>query len=76
MPHGLTDWAGSRIARKHSDAIGLAARGYQARHDGLATDVTGGEQDWDMATGWQIIDDRVVDIVQPCTWADCGARCR
>jgi len=33
--------------------------------DALAIDVTGGEQDWDMATWQRIIDDRVVDVVQP-----------
>lgn len=33
--------------------------------DALAIDVTGGEQDWDMATWQRIIDERVVDIVQP-----------
>jgi L-alanine-DL-glutamate epimerase-like enolase superfamily enzyme len=33
--------------------------------DALAIDVTGGEQDWDLATWGQMIDQRVVDIVQP-----------
>jgi L-alanine-DL-glutamate epimerase-like enolase superfamily enzyme len=33
--------------------------------DALAIDVTGGEQDWDMATWERIIEGRVVDIVQP-----------
>jgi L-alanine-DL-glutamate epimerase-like enolase superfamily enzyme len=33
--------------------------------DALAIDVTGGEQDWDLATWARMIDDRVVDIVQP-----------
>jgi L-alanine-DL-glutamate epimerase-like enolase superfamily enzyme len=33
--------------------------------DALAIDVTGGEQDWDMATWAQIIEGGVVDIVQP-----------
>jgi L-alanine-DL-glutamate epimerase-like enolase superfamily enzyme len=31
----------------------------------LALDVTGGEQDWDLATWRRMIDERVVDIVQP-----------
>ena len=33
--------------------------------DALAIDVTGGEQDWDLATWARMIDERVVDIVQP-----------
>ena len=33
--------------------------------DALTIDVTGGEQDWDLATWARMIDDRVVDIVQP-----------
>ena len=33
--------------------------------DALAIDVTGGEQDWDMATWERIIEGRVVDILQP-----------
>ncbi len=33
--------------------------------DALELDVTGGEQDWDLATWARIIDQRVVDIVQP-----------
>ncbi len=47
--------------------------------DALAIDVTGGEQDWDLATWQRMIEGRVVDIVQPdvmymggiavpCTW--------
>jgi L-alanine-DL-glutamate epimerase-like enolase superfamily enzyme len=31
----------------------------------LALDVTGGEQDWDLATWRRMIEERVVDIVQP-----------
>jgi L-alanine-DL-glutamate epimerase-like enolase superfamily enzyme len=33
--------------------------------DALDLDVTGGEQDWDLATWERMIDQRVVDIVQP-----------
>lgn len=33
--------------------------------DALALDVTGGEQDWDLATWQRMIDLRAVDIVQP-----------
>ncbi|HEY4974875.1 MAG TPA: mandelate racemase/muconate lactonizing enzyme family protein, partial [Steroidobacteraceae bacterium] len=33
--------------------------------DALALDVTGGEQDWDLATWRRMIDMRAVDIVQP-----------
>lgn len=33
--------------------------------DALAVDVTGGEQDWDLATWARMIDMRAVDIVQP-----------
>jgi L-alanine-DL-glutamate epimerase-like enolase superfamily enzyme len=33
--------------------------------DALTIDVTGGEQDWDLATWERMIDERVVDIVQP-----------
>ncbi len=33
--------------------------------DALALDVTGGEQDWDLATWRRMIGERVVDIVQP-----------
>ncbi|MBU3738949.1 MAG: mandelate racemase/muconate lactonizing enzyme family protein, partial [Rhodoferax sp.] len=33
--------------------------------EALSLDVTGGEQDWDLATWKRMIDDRVVDIVQP-----------
>ena len=33
--------------------------------DALALDVTGGEQDWDLATWQRMIDERVVDVVQP-----------
>ena len=33
--------------------------------DALTIDVTGGEQDWDLATWARMIDERVVDIVQP-----------
>jgi L-alanine-DL-glutamate epimerase-like enolase superfamily enzyme len=33
--------------------------------DALALDVTGGEQDWDLATWRRMIDTRTVDIVQP-----------
>lgn len=33
--------------------------------DALAIDVTGGEQDWDLATWQRMIDGRVVDVVQP-----------
>jgi L-alanine-DL-glutamate epimerase-like enolase superfamily enzyme len=33
--------------------------------DALAIDVTGGEQDWDLATWERMIDMRVVDVVQP-----------
>jgi L-alanine-DL-glutamate epimerase-like enolase superfamily enzyme len=33
--------------------------------EALAIDVTGGEQDWDMATWQRMIDEHVVDIVQP-----------
>lgn len=33
--------------------------------DALSIDVTGGEQDWDLATWAQMIDMRAVDIVQP-----------
>jgi len=33
--------------------------------DALALDVTGGEQDWDLATWARMIDMRAVDIVQP-----------
>jgi L-alanine-DL-glutamate epimerase-like enolase superfamily enzyme len=33
--------------------------------DALDIDVTGGEQDWDLATWERMIDQRVVDIVQP-----------
>lgn len=33
--------------------------------EALAIDVTGGEQDWDMATWTRMIDMRAVDIVQP-----------
>jgi L-alanine-DL-glutamate epimerase-like enolase superfamily enzyme len=33
--------------------------------DALAIDVTGGEQDWDLATWQRMIDMRAVDIVQP-----------
>lgn len=33
--------------------------------DALSIDVTGGEQDWDLATWKRMIDMRVVDIVQP-----------
>jgi L-alanine-DL-glutamate epimerase-like enolase superfamily enzyme len=33
--------------------------------DALAIDVAGGEQDWDLATWARMIDERVVDIVQP-----------
>lgn len=33
--------------------------------EALSLDVTGGEQDWDLATWARMIDQRVVDIVQP-----------
>ena len=33
--------------------------------DALAIDVTGGEQDWDLATWQRMIDMRAVDVVQP-----------
>lgn len=33
--------------------------------DALTIDITGGEQDWDLATWARMIDERVVDIVQP-----------
>jgi L-alanine-DL-glutamate epimerase-like enolase superfamily enzyme len=33
--------------------------------DALCIDVTGGEQDWDLATWERMINERVVDIVQP-----------
>lgn len=33
--------------------------------DALSIDVTGGEQDWDLATWARMIDERVVDVVQP-----------
>ena len=33
--------------------------------DALSSDVTGGEQDWDLAAWTRMIDERVVDIVQP-----------
>jgi L-alanine-DL-glutamate epimerase-like enolase superfamily enzyme len=33
--------------------------------DALPIDVTGGEQDWDLATWARMIDTRVVDVVQP-----------
>jgi len=33
--------------------------------DALSIDVTGGEQDWDLATWSRMIDERVVDVVQP-----------
>jgi L-alanine-DL-glutamate epimerase-like enolase superfamily enzyme len=33
--------------------------------DALTIDVTGGEQDWDLATWERMIDARVVDVVQP-----------
>jgi L-alanine-DL-glutamate epimerase-like enolase superfamily enzyme len=33
--------------------------------DALAIDVTGGEQDWDLATWQRMIDMRTVDVVQP-----------
>jgi len=33
--------------------------------DALAVDVTGGEQDWDLATWRRMIDMRAVDVVQP-----------
>ena len=33
--------------------------------DALSIDVTGGEQDWDLALWKRMIDQRVVDIVQP-----------
>jgi L-alanine-DL-glutamate epimerase-like enolase superfamily enzyme len=33
--------------------------------DALAIDVTGGEQDWDLATWQRMIDTRTVDVVQP-----------
>jgi L-alanine-DL-glutamate epimerase-like enolase superfamily enzyme len=33
--------------------------------EALTLDVTGGEQDWDLATWQRMIDQRVVDIVQP-----------
>jgi L-alanine-DL-glutamate epimerase-like enolase superfamily enzyme len=33
--------------------------------EALALDVTGGEQDWDLATWQRMIDTRVVDVVQP-----------
>lgn len=33
--------------------------------DALALDVTGGEQDWDLATWRRMIDGRVVDVAQP-----------
>lgn len=33
--------------------------------DALTIDVTGGEQDWNLRIWWEMIDDHVVDIVQP-----------
>jgi L-alanine-DL-glutamate epimerase-like enolase superfamily enzyme len=33
--------------------------------EALSLDVTGGEQDWDLATWQRMIDERIVDIVQP-----------
>ena len=37
----------------------------QAVTEALTLDVTGGEQDWDLSTWQRMIDQRVVDIVQP-----------
>ena len=33
--------------------------------DALSLDVTGGEQDWDLATWQRMLDERIVDIAQP-----------
>lgn len=37
----------------------------RAVREALSLDVTGGEQDWDLAAWQRMIDERVVDIVQP-----------
>ena len=43
----------------------LEARETKQVTDALALDVTGGEQDWDLATWERMIEMRAVDIVQP-----------
>lgn len=43
--------------------------------DALGIDVTGGEQDWDLAAWQRMIGQRVVDIVQPDVMY-MGGRCR
>ena len=43
----------------------MEARADQAVADALAIDVTGGEQDWDLATWARMIEMRAVDVVQP-----------